>query len=134
MASLTQISGSTTRRRSCRRGTIAIVALLVLSVMGALIAEHARRVLMERRQLKQSVVERQADALAEAALLIAASALKADPAWTGLEWKLPVGAIHQTNSAEVLIQAQDGDCTVVVRYPVNSRQPVRVTRSRKVNP
>ena len=122
------------RFSSQRRGTIAVVALLVLGVMAALIAEHARRVLMERRQLKHILVERQTDKLASAGVLLARMSVRDDPAWAGTVWDIPAGAIHQTNSGEVTIQIQNDECTVVARYPVNSSQPVRITKVRKLKP
>lgn len=115
-----------------RRGAVTVVALVVLVVLAGILGQHARRVLMERRQFRQETLHLQAEKLAEAGLEMARSARQKDPAWSGVLWNLPPGTIHKTNSAEVTIQVQDETCTVVARYPANSDLPFKVTRTRKL--
>ena len=117
-----------------RRGSVTIVALVTLLILSALLAQYTRRVLMERRQFRQEILHQQAEKLADAGMQHAEDSRKQDPAWQGLTWNLPVGTIHQTNSAEVVIRMQDDTCTVVARYPANNDIPYQVTRTRKMKP
>jgi hypothetical protein len=117
-----------------RRGAVTIVALVVLMILAGLIAQQVSRALSDRRHSRQQVLHLQTEKLAEAGLDLATTSYAADPAWTGLTWKIPAGSIHQTNTAEVTIQVQDGTCTVVSRYPANNEIPFQVTRTRKLTP
>lgn len=117
-----------------RRGAVTIVALVVLMILAGLIAQQVSRALSDRRHSRQQVLHLQTEKLAEAGLKLAATSHAADPAWTGTTWKVPAGVIHQTNSAEVTINVQDGTCTVVSRYPTNNDIPFQVTRTRKLTP
>ena len=117
-----------------RRGTASVVAIAVLVVLAGIIAQQVRRVLMERRQMRNEVAYLQAEKLADAGLLFAQKSRSSDPAWTGLTWNLPPGSIHQTNSAEVVLSVQDHLCTAVARYPLNAEIPFQVTRTRKLAP
>jgi type II secretory pathway component PulK len=117
-----------------RRGAVTIVALLTLLVLAGMLGQHVRRVLMERRQFRQEILHLQAEKLAEAGIELADSSRRNDAAWSGMTWNLPAGAIHQTNSAEVVIRMQDETCTVVARYPANAEIPFQVTRIRKLTP
>ena len=117
-----------------RRGAVTIVALVVLMILAGLIAQQVSRALSDRRHSRQQVLHLQTEKLAEAGLKLAATSHAADPAWTGTTWKVPAGVIHQTNSAEVTINVQDGTCTVVSRYPANNEIPFQVTRTRKLTP
>ena len=102
------------------------------SSLSALLAQFTRRVLTDRRQFRQEILHQQAEKLADAGLQLANDARQKDPAWTGVTWNLAPGEIHQTNSAEVVIQMQDDTCTVVARYPANIDIPFQVTRTRKI--
>ena len=117
-----------------RRGAASIVAIAVLVILSGIMAQQVRRVLMERRQMRNEVVYLQAAKLGEAGILLAAEARTKDPAWNGMTWTLPPGTIHQTNSAEVVISVQEQTCTVVSRYPANADIPFQVTRTRKLSP
>lgn len=117
-----------------RRGTVTVVALVVLVVLAGMLGQHVRRVLMDRRQFRQEAMHLQAEKLASAGLDLAVAARLEDPEWSGMNWNLPVGTIHQTNSAEVVIGIQDDVCTVVARYPANLDIPFKVTRIRKLVP
>ena len=119
---------------SARRGAASIVAIAVLVILAGIMAQQTRRVLMERRQMRNETAYLQAEKLADAGLLLAENSRFKDPAWTGLTWNLPPGSIHQTNSAEVVIAVQDDSCTVVARYPANADIPFQVTRTRKLTP
>ncbi len=119
---------------SARRGAASIVAIAVLVILAGIMAQQVRRVLMERRQMRNETAYLQAEKLADAGLLLAENSRFKDPAWTGLTWNLPPGSIHQTNSAEVVIAVQDDSCTVVARYPANADIPFQVTRTRKLTP
>ncbi|MEI6539939.1 MAG: hypothetical protein WCO86_10505 [Planctomycetota bacterium] len=117
-----------------RRGAASIVAIAVLVILAGIMAQQVRRVLMERRQMRNEVAYLQTEKLADAGLLLAQKSKSKDPAWLGLTWNLPPGSIHQTNSAEVVITVQDDSCTVVARYPANAEIPFQVTRTRKLAP
>ncbi len=120
--------------RKKRRGAVTVVALVVLLILSATVGQYVRRVIMERRQIRQEVLHLQAEKLAEAGLRIATKTRQQDPAWLGFTWNLPAGEIHQTNTAEVTIRMQNQTCTVVARYPANSQIPLQVTRTRKLSP
>lgn len=117
-----------------RRGAVTIVALVVLMILAGLIAQQVSRALSDRRHSRQQVLHLQTEKLADAGLSLAATSYAADPGWTGTSWKIPVGSIHQTNSAEVTIRVQEGTCTVISRYPANTEIPFQVTRTRKLTP
>ena len=111
-----------------------MLALVTLLILSALLAQYTRRVLMERRQLRQEILHQQTVKLADAGLQLAEDSRQKDATWTGITWNLPPGEIHQTNSAEVVIRMQDDICTVVARYPANIDIPFQVTRTRKIKP
>ena len=117
-----------------RRGAASIVALAVLVILAGIMAQQVRRVLMERRQMRNEIAYLQTEKLAEAGLTIAQKSISKDPEWIGLTWNLPPGEIHQTNSAEVVITLKDDSWTVVARYPANAEIPFQVTRTRKLAP
>ena len=117
-----------------RRGAASIVAIAVLVILAGIMAQQVRRVLMERRQMRNEVAYLQTEKLVDAGLTLAQKSKSKDPAWMGLTWNLPPGSIHQTNSAEVVITVQDDSCTVVARYPANAEIPFQVTRTRKLTP
>ena len=119
---------------SSRRGAVTIVALLVLLVLAGMIGQYVRRVVMVRRQFRQEMLHQQAEKLADAGLQLAKAARQKDAAWSGLQWDVPPGEIHQTNSGAVVISMQGDICTVVARYPNNSPLPFQVTRTRKLTP
>ena len=123
-----------THPTAIRRGAASIVAIAVLVILAGIMAQQTRRVLMERRQMRNETAYLQAEKLADAGVLLAENSRFKDPAWTGLTWNLPPGSIHQTNSAEVVIAVQDDSCTVVARYPANADIPFQVTRTRKLTP
>lgn len=124
----------TARTRGSRRGAATIVALAVLAIFAGIMAQQTRRVLMERRQMRDEVAFLQTEKLADAGMLLAQKSKADDPAWTGLTWNLPAGVVHQTNSAVVVITVQEDSCTVVARYPSNAEIPFQVTRTRKLTP
>jgi len=117
-----------------RRGAASIVAIAVLVILSGIMAQQVRRVLMERRQMRNEVAYLQTEKLADAGLMLAKKSKFKDPAWMGFTWNLPPGSIHQTNSAEVVITVQEDSCTVVARYPTNAEIPFQVTRTRKLAP
>ena len=117
-----------------RRGGISVVAMVVLLVTSLLIAQYVRRAINDRRQTRVEADRIQAESLAEAGLLVAAKAVSKDPAWTGTQWNLSAGVVHQTNTGSVVISFKDGLCTVVARYPANSKSPIQVTRRETLVP
>lgn len=119
---------------AARRGAASIVAIAVLVVLSGIMLQQVRRVLMERRQMRNEVAYLQTEKLADAGLMLAQKSITKDAAWAGFTWNLPPGAIHQTNSAEVVITVQDDSCTVVARYPLNAEIPFQITRTRKLAP
>ncbi len=119
---------------SHRRGAASIVAIAVLVILAGILAQQTRRVVMERRQMRNEVAYLQTEKLAEAGWLLAQNSKAKDPAWSGVTWNLQPGSIHQTNSAEVVIKVQEESCTIVARYPTNAEIPFQVTRTRKLAP
>lgn len=130
----TPFEGTVCTTHCSRRGAASIVALAVLAIFAGVIAQQTRRVLMERRQMRDEVAFLQTEQLADAGILLARKSTADDPAWKGLTWNFPAGAIHQTNSAVVVITVQEDFCTVVSRYPSNAELPFQVTRTRKLRP
>ena len=124
----------TSHRKHARPGAASIVAIAVLVILAGIMAQQTRRVVMERRQMRNEVAYLQAEKLAEAGMLLAQTSKTKDPAWSGTTWNLQPGSIHQTNSAEVVITVQEELCTVVARYPTNAEIPFQVTRTRKLAP
>jgi hypothetical protein len=115
-----------------RSGAMTVLCLVTLLIFSAMISQSVRRVLLERRQFRNEILGVQAEQLAETALRMAGTQRMQDPTWSGMVWELPVGMIHQTNSARVVIEMQDDVCKVIVRYPTNRELPVQVTRTRKL--
>ncbi|MEJ7595696.1 MAG: hypothetical protein WKF77_29650 [Planctomycetaceae bacterium] len=128
------ISVYSTCDRPARRGAASVVAIAVLVILAGIMAQQVRRVLMERRQMRNEVAYLQTEKLAEAGMMLAQKLKSSDPAWAGLTWNLPPGSIHQTNTAEVVITVQDDSCSVIARYPVNAEIPFHDTRTRKFAP
>ena len=111
-----------------RKGGIAVVAMVVLLVSSLLITQYIRRAVNDRNHVKAEVERLQALSLADAGVALAEKAILKDPAWTGTQWDLPPGTLHQTKSGSVVISVSDGSCTVIARYPANSSSPVQITR------
>ena len=74
-----------------RRGAASIVVIAVLVILAGIMAQQVRRVLMERRQMRNEVAYLQTEKLADAGLLLAQKSKSKDPAWLGLTWTLPPG-------------------------------------------
>ncbi len=134
MKSKSKFSPSQLRKHSNRHGAASVVAVAVLVILAGIMAQQTRRVVMERRQMRNEIAYLQTEKLAEAGLLLAQNSKAKDPAWSGTTWNLQPGSIHQTNSAEVVITVQEESCTVVARYPTNAEIPFQVTRTRKLAP
>lgn len=132
MKQTTQFLSASPPCRTSRQGAASIVAIAVLAILAGIMAQQTRRVLMERRQMRNEVTYLQTEKLAEAGLILALKSKTNDPTWSGLTWNLAPGSIHQTNSAEIVITVQEDSCTVVARYPTNAEIPFQVTRSRKL--
>ena len=116
--------------REGRRGSVSVMAILVLTLLAALVGSQMRRVLLERRQMRSELWYTQTLQLANAGLLRAAEQHRRSHAYRGETWNLPAGRIHKTNSAEMVIRVtSDQECVVTARYPANSDTPFRVTRS-----
>jgi len=130
----TTIRSPLTGKLTHRHGAASIVAIAVLAILAGILAQQTRRVVMERRQMRNEVAYLQTEKLAEAGLLLAQTSKAKDPAWSGVTWNLLPGSIHQTNSAEVVITVQEESCTVIARYPTNAEIPFQVTRTRKLAP
>ena len=130
----TTIPPSSHRNHATRHGAASVVAIAVLAILAGIMAQQTRRVLMERRQMRNEVTYLQTEKLAEAGILLAQTSKTKDPAWSGTTWNLQPGSIHQTNSAEVVITVLKETCTVVARYPTNAETPFQVTRTRKLAP
>ena len=134
MKSQSSIPSSSLHKHATRSGAASVVAVAVLAILAGILAEQTRRVVMERRQMRNEVAFLQTEKLAEAGVLLAQTAKAKDPAWSGTTWNVQPGSIHQTNSAEVVITVQEESCTVVARYPTNAEIPFQVTRTRKLAP
>lgn len=112
-----------------RRGIVSVVVLIVLMLITTMIAQYARRALGDRRQTRLEMQHQQTIQLAEAGLRRALAKVAADAEFQSETWQVPAGVIHQTNIGSVEISVQDGQATVVARYPVNVDHPAKVTKT-----
>lgn len=89
------------RRHARRRsGIAAVIALVMLTVLGLLMAEAARQTYMARRQLDQRECLVQARLWADSGLELATAGLRNDPAYRGETVTLPDGEIVVDVSAD----------------------------------
>ncbi|MEZ6132220.1 MAG: hypothetical protein R3C59_26465 [Planctomycetaceae bacterium] len=120
---------SQSSRPACRRATVSVVVVVVLMLIMALVAQYTRQAMADRRQLRVELRAQQTVQLAEAGILRLRQQRSTDTGYSGETWNLPAGTIHQTNSARVTISIQDNAATVVALYPVNSPNPLKITRT-----
>jgi hypothetical protein len=118
-----------------RRGAITTIVLVILLLVSGMVATMVRRVIVERRSLRNEMDYLQAEKLADAGLTLATQQLTRNPEWRGLRREFSPGQIHQTKSAELQIIVSDQkEMTVTARYPANVKIPFQVTRTRKIEP
>jgi len=115
-----------------RRGVVVVLAIVVIMICSGVMAQLARRALLDRRQAEENLLLMQTQELAQAGIRRAKVAVNKAPGWTGETWALAAGQIHQTNEGEVVIKVIDQRVTVVARYPVNHPNPVKITRSTSI--
>lgn len=116
-----------------RRGSASVMAILVLTLLSALVGSQMRRVLLERRQMRSELAYTQALQLANAGLLRATEQHRRNHGYSGETWNFPAGEIHKTNSADVMIKVtSEHKCVVTARYPANSDTPFQVTRRKRL--
>lgn len=119
---------------SNRKATVSVMVMLVLLLLMGLIVSQVRRVLGDHRQVNKDLYHLQAEHLAFAGLQKAAAAWTAQDSYTGEQWLIPPGTVHQTNTGSVLISVSaDGQCQVVSRYPTNHEIPFQVTRTQRLS-
>ncbi|MFN9977706.1 MAG: hypothetical protein ACK58T_48145, partial [Phycisphaerae bacterium] len=117
---------------SCR-GAITTIVLVILLLISGIIATMVRRVIIERRSLRNEIDYLQAEKLADAGLTLATQHLNQNPEWCGLRREFSQGLIHQTKSGELqIIVSEQKEMTVTARYPANEKIPFQVTRTRKI--
>ncbi|MFN8707783.1 MAG: hypothetical protein ACK526_19270 [Planctomyces sp.] len=118
-----------------RRGAITTIVLVILLLISGMIATMVRRVIIERRSLRNEIDYLQAEKLADAGLTLATQHLNQNPEWRGLRREFSQGLIHQTKSGELqIIISEQKEMTVTARYPTNVKIPFQVTRTRKIEP
>ena len=112
-----------------RRGTVLIIAVVLLLVATGLSAELLRGVVADARQLRSDCQTVQAERLAEAGLARAAVRLAADRSYTGEEWtvQLPDGA----GLVRIRITDSGGNRSVQATavWPAGKSRPATLTRS-----
>jgi type II secretory pathway pseudopilin PulG len=116
------------RQPSARHGSVTVIVLVVLLIMTAMVGQYARRVIHDRRQVRQQLLHRQTLELATAGVQRLKQQRQADPTWSGETWKPTIGDIDQTNEAEVVITVDGDSATIVARYPIDSQFPIQITR------
>ncbi|MEO2034730.1 MAG: hypothetical protein ABGZ35_21840 [Planctomycetaceae bacterium] len=114
------------RRR--RTGAVTVMVLVVILIMSGMVAQVARRVILDRRQAGQELLHRQTQELASAGIRRVKLQRKIDPDWTGETWNPDTQTVSETNKAEVTITINGSTATVVARYPVNHPHPIQITR------
>ncbi|MBL8812975.1 MAG: hypothetical protein JNM43_22600 [Planctomycetaceae bacterium] len=129
-------SGSrrSTNQHEGRKGGVIVVVLAALVIVSTLWVAWTQRTMSDRRQIREVVLQRQTERLAEAGVLMARQAIQKDAAWTGTQVVVPAGVIHKTNSGELAISVQNGLITVVAKYPSQEEIPYKVTRTGTVAP
>lgn len=123
-----------THPQNVRRGGAIVVVLAALVIVSTLWVAWTQRAMADRRQIREIVLQRQTERLAEAGLLMARQAIQKDAAWIGTQVVVPAGVIHQTNSGELEVSVQNGLITVVAKYPSQEEIPYKVTRTGTVAP
>lgn len=127
-------SRGSTHQHESRRGGAIVVVLAALVIVSTLWVAWTQRTMADRRQIREVVLQRQTERLAEAGVLMARLAIQKDAAWTGTQVVVPAGVIHKTNSGELAISVQNGLITVVAKYPSQEEIPYKVTRTGTVAP
>lgn len=117
-----------------RKGGAIVVVIAALVIVSTLWVAWTQRTMSDRRQIREVVLQRQTERLAEAGVLMARQAIQKDAAWTGTQVVVPAGVIHKTNSGELAISVQNGLITVVAKYPSQEEIPYKVTRTGTVAP
>ncbi len=102
-----------------------IVVILIISAMAA---QYSHRAIVDRRQVRTELRERQTRELAMAGIRRAQHQYQLDPAWTGETWTPSIRTDSETKQSEVVISIDGQMATVVARYPVNDRMPVQITQ------
>ena len=111
-----------------RSAIVTVMVLVVLLLLSGMIAAFIRRAVGDRRQMRSQFYQQQTQQLVEAGIQLAREK-SVDASYTGEEWKVPSGLIHQTNSGFVGISLDGETATVVARYPANSENPHQITRT-----
>lgn len=115
-----------------RRATVTVMIVVVILIISGLVAQFARRAVLERRQVVQEQQERQTWELVTAGVRRAQRHYQLNPEWSGETWTPAVSAGSQTNESEVVITVQDGIVTVAARYPVNQALPIQMTQQSRL--
>ncbi|MEY3227646.1 MAG: hypothetical protein RLZZ536_2265 [Planctomycetota bacterium] len=118
---------------SCRRGAVAVVAMVVLLVTSSLLALQVRRVRMQWQQDRQLVVQEQLRILADAALREGERRVRKDPGWSGGNWVVPSGAFHRCESVSLEVRSNGSEITVQVRSPAEPELAAVCRLTRKVS-
>jgi Tfp pilus assembly protein PilX len=118
---------------SCRRGAVAVVAMVVLLVTSSLLALQVRRVRMQWQQDRQLVVQEQLRILADAALREGERRVRKDPGWSGGRWVVPSGAFHRCESVSLEVRSNGSEITVQVRSPAEPELAAVCRLTRKVS-
>ena len=112
-----------------RRAVITVLVLVVLLLMSLMVAQFIRRAVGDRRQMRNELMHQQTIQLAIAAENRTQRKLASDASFKGETWEIPAGVIHQTHSAQVVINVEDDSATIIARYPINSDLPIQVTKT-----
>lgn len=120
-------------RLSCRRGAVAVVAMVVLLVTSSLLALQVRRVRMQWQQDRQLVVQEQLRILADAALREGERRVRKDSGWSGGRWVVPSGAFHRCESVSLEVRSNGSEITVQVRSPAEPELAAVCRLTRKVS-
>ena len=112
-----------------RRAVITVLVLVVLLLMSLMVAQFIRRAVGDRRQMRNELMRQQTIQLAIAAENRTQRKLASDASFKGETWEIPAGVIHQTHSAQVVINVEDDSATIIARYPINSDLPIQVTKT-----
>lgn len=123
------------RQHNQRRGSVSVFILVVIVLMSGILLARARHTVAQHRQTRNEQQHLQTRFLADAGIQIARDAWRSSPTTFQLDWIIPSGAIHQTNSGLVTIRTTaTGECTVVAEYPVSADFPSRISRTEKLSP
>ena len=112
-----------------RRGLVIVVVLVCIALMTLLFATVLKTTMAWRRQVRAEEKRTQVEWLADSAVARAVAKMKADPGYTGEEWKPSVFENPDTAATVTISVASEEQTQITVIAQVDGAKPVTVERS-----